>query len=108
MKDFNEEDFADYNTILSKEGRIEGIVSSCNKDEFYESLDESIKMSLKKAKGVLINFEINREQSLFLVNDIMKDFTELTNDETEVMFMTDINNIINKDLLGYRIIITGL
>lgn len=108
MNEFYEEDIEDYKAILSKEGRITGIVSSYEKDGFYESLDESIIMDLKKAKGVLINFTIHKKQSLFIINDMMCCIHNYTNEKAEIIFSTDQVIDIDEDRVKYQIIITGL
>lgn len=101
-------DFADYKTILSHRGNIEGIVDSCNINDFIDFLDTTLKNSMSKAKGILINFKIHESQSLFLINDFMSKVYDLANADAEVVFATEQNNYDDKDLIGFEIIITGL
>ena len=100
-------DFSDYKTILSHKGKINGIVASCNINEFIMSL-KSLEDSLSKAKGVLMNFRINNEQSALIINDFMSKIHNLTNEDAEIMFSTEQTKEIEKDEITYQIIITGL
>lgn len=100
-------DFSDYKTILSHKGKINGIVASCNINEFIMSL-KSFEDSLSKAKGVLMNFRINNEQSALIINDFMSKVHDLINEDTEVIFSTEQTKDIEKDEITYQIIITGL
>lgn len=52
-------DINDYKTILSHRGQIVGLVRTCITDKFIESIDEPLKNSLSKAKGILIKFIIH-------------------------------------------------
>lgn len=101
-------DFEDYKTILSHKGKIIGIVDSCNITEFCECLDESIQDSLSKAKGIFINFKINKNQTLFVINDFMAKIHDFVNENAEIIFSTEQLNDIEKNILNYEIIITGL
>lgn len=101
-------DLADYKTILAHKGKIIGVVDSSNINELVNSLDETIKENLKKAKGVLINFGIHKDQSLFAINDLMSEIHDLINDETEIIFTTEQNSSDDKDNITYQMIITGL
>ena len=48
-------DLEDYKSILTHNGRIDGIVGTCKINEFNKLLDESLKKSLSKAKALTIN-----------------------------------------------------
>lgn len=101
-------DFADYKTILSHKGKIVGIVDSCNINRLCENLDDSIKNSMSKAKGILINFTLHVEQTLFVINDMMSSIHDYANEDAEIIFSTEQRLDNKKDIVNYQIIITGL
>ena len=100
--------FADYKTILSHRGKIIGVIDSCNINKLYEYLDVYIKDSMSKAKGILINFIIHKEQTLFVINDILSSIQDNANEEAEIIFSTKETLDNEKDVVSYQIIITGL
>lgn len=107
MNDINV-DFKDYRTILSHIGMIKGLIKSCNIDELLNIFDEKLKADLANAKGVLIIFELHDEQSLLIINDFMETVYNYTTNKCEVIFGTETNNILGKDIVNCKVIITGL
>ena len=99
-------DWADYKTILSHAGKIDGLVGSCKVDEFINIVDESFKDLFSKAKGMLINFKLHKNQSLFIINDYMGRINDLAYIEAEIIFSTEIIDDIDEDILEYQIIVT--
>jgi cell division GTPase FtsZ len=100
-------DLEDYKSILTHNGKIDGIVGTCKINEFNKNL-EPIKNSIKKAKGILIKFGIHRNQSLFIINDYMSQIHDLTINDAEIIFGTENIDNIDEDFLRYEIIITGI
>ena len=97
----------DYKSILTHNGRIDGIVGVCKINEFNKNL-ESIKNSILKAKGIIIKFGIHKNQSLFIITDYMSQIHDLTNIDTEIIFGTENIDDIDENLLRYEIIVTGI
>ena len=77
-------DLEDYKSILTHNGKIDGIVGTCKINEFNKNL-EPIKNSIKKAKGILIKFGIHINQSLFIINDYMSQIHDLTINDAEII-----------------------
>ena len=101
-------DWADYKTILSHSGKIDGLVGSCKIDEIINKIDESFKDSFSKAKGILINFKLHKNQSLFIINDYMGKINDLVHCDAEIIFSTERIDNIDEGILEYQIIVTGL
>jgi len=107
MEDINL-NFADYKTILSHKGSILGEVSSCKISDFMNCLDKSIKDSMPKAKGVLINFGIHKDQTLFSINDLISEIHDFLNEDAEIIFATEQISSNDKEIVTYQIIMTGI
>ena len=101
-------DLEDYKSILTHNGRIDGIVGTCKINEFDKQLDESFKKSLSKAKALTIKFGFHKNQSLFIITDYMSQIHDLTNIDTEIIFGTENIDDIDENLLRYEIIVTGI
>ena len=101
-------DIADYKTIFSHEGKVMGLIGNCKIDDFIKSFDETLKSSLPNAKGILINFVIHKEQSLYKINSCMSEIIDLSSMECEIIFGTEIDNSLDLENVKYEIIITGL
>lgn len=101
-------DIVDYKTIFSHKGKVIGLIGDCKIDDFIESFDETLKSSLPNAKGILINFVIHKEQSLFKINSCVGEIVDLLSMECEIIFGTEIDNSMDLENVKYEIIITGL
>lgn len=101
-------DFADYQTILSHQGKIEGRVGSSQVDRFIDNLDNDFKSSLKNAKGVLIEFKKNDEMPLTQISSLMEEFHSIIDENADVIFGVVSNNELETDILGYKMIATGI
>ena len=101
-------DLADYKTILSHSGKIDGLVGNCKIEEFINKIDESLINSFSKAKGILINFKFHKNQSLFIISDYMEKINDLAHIKAEIIFSTEIIDNIDEEILEYEIILTGL
>lgn len=98
----------DYKSILTHNGRIDGIVGTCKINEFDKLLDESLKKSLSKAKALSIKFGFHKNQSLFIITDYMSQIHDLTSIDTDIIFGTEHINDIDENLLRFEIIVTGI
>lgn len=101
-------DFTDYQTILSYQGKIEGRVGSCKSTDFIDSLDEEFKTSLGNAKGVLLEFEQNNDVNLTQISSIMEELNEYFDENADVIFGVKQNDTLELDIIGYKIIATGI
>ncbi len=101
-------DIADYKTIFSHKGKVIGLIGNCKIDDFIESFDETLKDSLPNAKGILINFVIHKEQSLFKINSCVGEIVDLSSMECEIIFGTEIDDSMDLENVKYQIIVTGL
>ncbi|MGB5792135.1 hypothetical protein [Poseidonibacter sp.] len=79
---------------------------------FLKNLDteiiERLNDYLPQAKGALIKFLINKEQSMLSINDTMEKLTNSINSECEIIFGTEIKEDIKLDECKFNIYITGL
>ena len=101
-------DFADYQTILSHQGKIEGRVGSSQVDRFIDNLDNDFKSSLKNAKGVLIEFKKNDEMPLTQISSLMEEFHSIIDENADVIFGVTSNNELETDIVEYKIIVSGI
>ncbi|MBS9782220.1 MAG: hypothetical protein KGV43_00245 [Arcobacter sp.] len=101
-------DYADYKTVLAHKGKISGVVKECKADKFFDSLDEDLKVSLKKAKGLIIEFKVNVSQNLFCITDIMGEITDLVSSDAEIIFGTEKSNDLGDGMMSYSLFLTGL
>ncbi|MDQ1244754.1 MAG: hypothetical protein QG565_1094 [Campylobacterota bacterium] len=101
-------DFEDLRIILSYEGKIDGIVGSCKIDEFTNGFSENFKASLQNAKGVLVEFEQHRDLPIKTIIELMTDLQNLVHIDAEFLLATKHNDIFDKDMIGFKIIVTGL
>ena len=101
-------DIADYKTIFSHKGKVIGLIGNCKIDNFIKSFDETLKNSLPNAKGILINFVIHKEQSLFKINSCVAEIVDLSSIECDIILGTELDNSIDLENVKYEIIVTGL
>lgn len=101
-------DLADYKTILSHKGKIHGLVGSCKIDEFINQFDDSLKSLLFTAKGILIVFSFNSKHSLDFTGYHIEKIYSFTNNNAEIIFGIEVDDNMDKDMVNYQIIITGL
>lgn len=101
-------DFDDYKIILSHKGRVSFVNDSCKISKFVNSLAETIKNDLIKAKGVLIKFGIHKEQDFLVINDLIAKLNDFIIEDADVIFST--YESMNKDVetIEYQIIISGI
>lgn len=100
-------DFTDYKTKLAHKGRVIDLVDSCQANDFINIFDDTIKKSISFAKGILIHFQINVEQSLLEMNTILEQIYSLTDENAEIVFSTESIDI-DQGIMTYQIILTGL
>ena len=101
-------DLADYKTILSHKGKIDGLVGSCKIDEFINQFDDSFKNSLLNAKGILIVFSFNSKHSSNFTGFHLEKIYSFTNNNAEIIFGIEVDDNMDMDMVNYQIIITGL
>lgn len=101
-------DIADYKTIFSHKGKVIGLIGNCKIDDFIKSFNEILKDSLPNAKGILINFYVHKEQSLFKITSCAGEIVDLSSMECEIIFGTEIDDSMDLENVKYEIIVTGL
>ncbi|NBK99011.1 MAG: hypothetical protein EOM50_13525 [Erysipelotrichia bacterium] len=100
-------DYADFETILSHQGKVEGFVSGCRASEFMSSLSENLKLSLQNAKGVLIEFEQHSDAPLPIISLLLEEFHDLIGEDADVIFGTKQNDALEKDTIQFKMIASG-
>lgn len=101
-------EFADLQIILEHQGRIDGIVGSCKIDEFTSDFSENFKVSLQNAKGVLVEFEQHKDLPIKSILELMADLQNLVHIDADFLLATKHNDIFDMDMIGFKIIVTGL
>lgn len=107
MKDISL-NFEDYKIIMAHNGKISGEVSNFHINDLADCIDRSLIDSIAKAKGILINFGMHKDQTLFVINDLISKIHDFANENAEIIFTTEEISGNNKDIVTYEIIITGL
>ena len=109
MENLNIElDTADYKTILSHQGKIDGLVGSCKIDELTNQFDEVFRNSLLNAKGISVKFTFHPNHPLSFVGEYLENFYNFSNEESDVILGTEVDDSIDIDTINYEILITGL
>lgn len=85
-----------------------GVVGSCKVEYFISSLSENLKLSLKNAKGVLIEFEQHSYASSTIISSLMEELHDLIGEDTDVTFGAKQNDTIEKESIKFKIIATGM
>lgn len=101
-------DFADYQTILAYEGRIEGRVGSCKVADFMISLDKAFKTSLGSAKGILLEFEQNKDANLTQISSLMEELNKCFDENADAIFSVTHDDTLELESINYRVIATGI
>lgn len=101
-------DFTDYQTILAHKGKIVGRVGDCKSADLMTNLDEEFKTSLGNAKGVLLEFEQNKDANLSQISSIMEELNEYFDENADVVFGVKYNKDVGIEFINYTIIATGL
>jgi cell division protein FtsZ len=101
-------DLQDFQTILSKIGKIAGCVKVFDIDDLnYETISE-FSNEIQNAKGILVEFEILPTVSLFVINDFMSFINDNTKSDCEIIFGVTTNENMPENKVKYKIVFTGL
>ncbi|MBN2894641.1 MAG: hypothetical protein JXK05_01935 [Campylobacterales bacterium] len=101
-------DLADYQIILSHEGKIEGRVGSCKVADFMTNLDEVFKNSLSSAKGALIEFDKSKDAGFNQLFSQLRELNEYFDENADMIFGLKQNDALELDSINYKIIATGI
>lgn len=101
-------DFADYQTILLHKGKIDGLVSNCKVEDFMSSLSEDLKVSLKKAKGVVVEFEHHNDLSVSIIGSLVEELNAFIDINSDMIFGTKQNDTLQKNMIEFRLIVAGI
>ena len=102
-------DYEDYKTIDNHIGYKVGINSPIIA---FEKLEEYIlstfKKYLKDANGIMIQFIISEDTSMFKINNFMESFAKYVNSECDIIFSIDTDENLRVEELKVRLMIAGL
>jgi cell division GTPase FtsZ len=101
-------DFTDYQTILLHKGKIDGLVSNCKVEDFMSSLSEDLKVSLKKAKGVVVEFEHHNDLSVSIIGSLVEELNAFIDINSDMIFGTKQNDTLQKNMIEFRLIVAGI
>jgi cell division GTPase FtsZ len=102
-------DYADYKTINAHKGFTIGFNSNIVPINNLEvELLQRLKTHLEKAKGVLIKYTINEDKNLLDISAIMEKLNNIIDNDTEIIFGTEIDNNLKIEECRFHILITGL
>lgn len=101
-------DYVDYQTILLQYGKIDGRVGSCKVTNLITSLGKDFQTSLGNAKGILLEFEQNKDSELIQITSLMEEFSMYFNENADVVFGVKQNDTLNIGDIKYKIIASGL
>lgn len=104
----------DFQTILSKIGRVTGCVKAFNvEDNIASDILNEFSNELKNAKGILIEFEVLPTISLLAMNKFTSFINEfmgyiIENANGEIIFGTTTNENMQENTVKCKILFTGL
>ena len=67
-----------------------------------------MKLSIKNAKGVLIEFEQHSDESSTIISSSMEELHDLVGEDADVIFGTKQNNTLERETMKFKIIATGI
>ena len=95
--------------ILFLKGKVSRIVSDFCIDNLSNQIIEALKDDLKKAKGIIINFEIHPTVSLHLINDVMQNIQNIINPNCKISYNTVSSTFVeDKKIASVGIVLFGL
>lgn len=78
----------------------------------FSTLDAELigrfKNHIPKAKGILINFTLNENQSLLSVSDLMEQIENIASSDAEIIFGTKVDENTELDKCKFTVLLTGL
>ena len=101
-------DLEDFQTILSKIGKIAGYVKVFDIDDLnYETISE-FSYEIQNAKGILVELEILPPFSLFVINEFMSFINDYAKSDCEIIFGVNTNENMPENRVKCKILFTGL
>ena len=101
-------DLQDFQTILSKIGKIAGFVKVFNIDELNSETISEFSYEIENAKGILVELEILPTVSLFVINEFMSFINHNTKSDCEIIFGVTTNENMPENKVKCKILFTGL
>lgn len=101
-------DLEDFQTILSKIGKIAGYVKVFDIDNLNYEISNEFNNEMKSAKGILVEFEILPTASLFVINDFMGFINDNAKSDCEIIFGVTNNENMLENKVKCKILFTGL
>jgi len=101
-------DLQDFQTILSKIGKIAGFVKVFNIDELNSETVSEFSNEIENAKGILVEFEILPTVSLFVINEFMSFINDYAKSDCEIIFGVNTNENMLENKVKCKILFTGL
>lgn len=101
-------DIYDYEKLLNYKGDIIGCVKEITKENFKKLVIEEYKEYLLNAKVIVIEFEINKEVSLFEINDYMSCIHDICLNDTSLIFSCKENKRSKGFPVVFRMLMSGL
>mgnify|MGYP000855954984 CR=1 FL=1 len=101
-------DLQDFQTILSKIGKIAGYVKVFDIAELNHETISEFSYEIENAEGILVEFEILPTVSLFVINEFMSSINDNAKSDCEIIFGVATNENIPENKVKCKILFTGL
>lgn len=92
--------------------KYEGLISGYNSGIIYfdklNKVIEKLQNDLPYAKGIYVNFFINKEQSLFVINDFLTKLHHYCNDNIKIYFEVQTTIPFNTNQCKVSILLSGI
>ena len=108
MNDINVE-IEDINSAIDIKGKISGYSNNVNVEDLITDIRKNISdYEFKNAKTIILIFHTNPNINISVINKLMDILNEITSNETDIIFGTNIKDSLDTNIIGYRILLTGI
>ncbi len=103
-------DLTDYKAIFSHKGRVDGIIFEGKAENLLDSFDESFKLSLSKAKSILVIFDTDEAIPLSSASHLFQTFEFIRNNSSteEIRFGLGTMGNTGSNIIKCQILMSGL
>ena len=102
----NLQDYEDFKIILNQNGEYRGFRELLTFEELESKLQNCD--YLNKAKAIIIDFEISDNISLSTISDIVYNITSSVNNDSEIIFSSNINKTLNDNQIIIKLLASGV
>ena len=92
--DLNQEKLKDYQNLLNNFGEFRGFKKQIKLNELSKKLDS---FDFAMAKSIIVDLDVPSSISLFEINDFVKYINENIDEDTQLIYYTNVNDNLKKD-----------